>query len=119
MTAVKSILRVLHRPTDEYEEIKYRRTWNVWAACIALAAWFAVTIADRQPTGFIFNRNNLKELNVLFLFASTVVLFCLYTAINWAVTHPAGGQGNAEGNFSVPAPCADPYHPVHRAVCGG
>ena len=114
MTAVKSILRVLHRPTDEYEEIKYRRTWNVWAACIVLAAWFAVTIADRQLTGFIFNRNNLKELNVLFLFASTVVLFCLYTAINWAVTTLLEGKGTLKEIF-----CASAYALIPTILCTG
>ena len=77
MKAVRSILRVLHSPTDEFEEVKYRKTWYLPAAGAILIVWFLAAIADRQLTGFAFNRNNLRELNILFLFASTVLLFCL------------------------------------------
>ena len=109
MKAVRSILRVLHSPTDEFEEVKYRKTWYLPAAGAILIVWFLAAIADRQLTGFAFNRNNLRELNILFLFASTVLLFCLYAAVNWAVTTLLDGKGTLREIFCASAYALLPY----------
>lgn len=90
---VKSIGRVLFHGTDEYAELKYQRRFSGKASLVILAALFISAIVQRQLTGFIFNHNKLEDLNVLTLFASTVLLFALVVIGNWSVTTLLDGKG--------------------------
>ena len=89
----RGILRLLSHGTEEYAELKVHRTFSLKASLLILLCWFAAAVAGRQLTGFIFNRNNLEELNILTLFASTVGLFALAAVGNWAVSTLLDGKG--------------------------
>ncbi len=93
LRTARGILRLLFHGTEEYEELKYHRRFSPKASLLILLAWFAAAIAERQLTGFIFNRNNLDELNILSLFASTVLMFTLVVIGNWSVSTLLDGKG--------------------------
>ena len=90
---VNSIGRVLFYAVDEYAEIKYQRRFSSIASLVILAMLFVSAIVQRQLTGFVFNYNKLDDLNVLILFASTVLLFALVVIGNWSVTTLLDGKG--------------------------
>ena len=90
---VNSIGRVLFYAVDEYAEIKYQRRFSGIASLVILAMLFVSAIVQRQLTGFVFNYNKLDDLNVLILFASTVLLFALVVIGNWSVTTLLDGKG--------------------------
>ena len=92
-TTVKRIARLQFHGVEEYEEIKYHRAFSTKASLVILLAWFVVAVVQRQLTGFVFNHNNLDELNVLTLFASTVLLFVLVIVGNWSISTLLDGKG--------------------------
>ena len=87
------LLRILNHPTDEYEELKYRKTWSLPLSFILLVCWVIAEILQKQVTDFKFNTNNTREFNVLYVLASTIVLFAMWVVINWSITTLLEGKG--------------------------
>ena len=87
------LLRLLNHPTDEYEELKYGRSWNFPLSCLLLVLWVVAEILCRQATDFKFNTNNTRDFNVLYILASTLGLFVMWVIINWSITTLLEGKG--------------------------
>ena len=87
------LLRILNHPTDEYEELKYRKTWSLPLSFILLVCWVIAEILQKQVTDFKFNTHNTREFNVLYVLASTIVLFAMWVVINWSITTLLEGKG--------------------------
>lgn len=93
LTPVRRIMRAMIHPFDEFYDLKDTKQWCFPAALIILFSWFAVTVADKTLTGFIFNYNKPEDTNILFYFASTCLLYLLFVIINWAITTLTDGKG--------------------------
>ena len=89
----KGIIRLLFHGTEEYEELKYHRAFSIKTSLLILFVWFLVAVGERQLTGFIFNSNNLDELNVLTVFSSTVLMFAWAVIGNWSISTLLDGKG--------------------------
>ena len=89
----RSIGRLMLHGTDEYAEMKYRHAYSLKASLLILLLWFAAAVAERQLTGFIFNHNDPEALNVISVFASTVLMFALAVIGNWSVSTLLDGKG--------------------------
>ena len=87
------LLRVLNHPADEYEDLKYKQTWNMPLSCILLVVWIITEILQQQVTDFKFNTNNTRDFNVLYVLAATIGLFVMWVIINWAITTLLEGKG--------------------------
>lgn len=93
MKNVAVLLRILNHPADEYEELKYRKSWNFPLSCILLVFWVMAEILRIQVADFKFNTNNTREFNILYVLAATLGLFVLWVVINWSITTLLEGKG--------------------------
>lgn len=109
MIKLRTLLRLLNHPVDEYEDMKYKKCWDVPLSLILLGLWFAATVMQRQGTNFKFNYNKLDDINILYIAASTVLLFFVWTAINWSITTLLDGKGNVREIFVSCAYALTPY----------
>lgn len=93
MKRLRLLLNILNHPSNEYEDLKYKKNWDVLLSCIILAVWVIAEILQQQVTDFKFNTNNIQEFNVLYILGATLGLFVLWTLINWSVTTLLDGKG--------------------------
>ncbi len=109
MNAVRLLLRVLGHPTDTFEDLKHRRQWDMRSSFVLLALWFLSAVFQNQLTDFKFNYRNTEQFNVLYVVASTVVLFAVWTVINWAVAALLDGKGSMKEIWVASAYALTPY----------
>lgn len=74
-----------------------------------LILFFLCTIASQQWTGFLFNYTNPESLNILLIFAKTVILFFIWCGANWAITTLFEGKGSFRQIFYVSSVSLVPY----------
>lgn len=85
--------RMLARPLETFNEMKYVRVADYRVSAIVLAALFFTEILARQYYGFRFNNNNPETFNVFIQLSITVAAFLLYAVANWALCSIADGDG--------------------------
>lgn len=86
-------LRVLFHPIDTYETCKREERFSVPLSILVLVSLFLVSIFSYLNLGFGFNKNNPRELNVLIILASTILLFCLWVLSNYLFCTLMDGKG--------------------------
>jgi tetratricopeptide (TPR) repeat protein len=84
---------VAFHPVTGYEELKFGGGGSLPLSVGILVAWFAVAVLERQLTGFNFNLNNPRDINVFFILGRTVGLFVLFVVSNLAVAEFVHGEG--------------------------
>ncbi len=109
---LKSLLRALNHPSDEFSELKYNRNWSLSTATVILLVWFFAEVCQKRLTGFRFNYNNPEKFNTSYVLLSTIVLFILWSVINWAVASLLEGKGKM---IEIFVSCA--YSLVPYIVC--
>lgn len=109
MNAWKRVLRVLAHPSSELYEMKHYRTWPLLPTAVILLLWYLAEILAAFYTDFKFNYRHVTEINILYLLASTVGLFVLWTVINWAITTLLDGKGKAREIFVSTSYALIPY----------
>lgn len=93
----------LFHPFLTFHDVKYKKLGSmkiaiVMTACLMLSA----TLKD-TGCGFLFNRSNAQDYNMLFTIAQTVGLLILWSVVNWAVCTVMGGKGRLKEIYIVSA----------------
>lgn len=109
MKQLRRIFRICSHPADEFNEMQHAGEWPVMVASVILVLWFASVVMQEFATNFKFNRNNINELNVIYMFMSTIVLFCVICVINWALTTLLDGKGTLRMIYVSGAIALTPY----------
>lgn len=91
--ALKYTFHVIFRPFDGFWDLKREKRGNVTAATTILAFVWITFIVQKQVTGFIFNRNNLDDLNIFAELARIAVPVAVWCIANWCVTTLMDGEG--------------------------
>lgn len=77
-----------------YEELRHTRTHaSLLVACLLVVLWFFASLFMRQYTGFTFNMENPRQLNILFIVARTGGLFLLWCLAATGVSAMLDGEG--------------------------
>lgn len=104
--SVKSLLRelafavfVLLHPFDGFWEVKHERKASVKSASIILALVVATYVGVQQYTAFIFNPNNVQEVNFVSEALTVLIPFGLWCCVGWAVTTLMDGEGSFKDIF--------------------
>ncbi|MBS5661377.1 MAG: YIP1 family protein [Clostridiales bacterium] len=87
------IRRVLIRPVETFNEMKFARVSDYRFSAIVIAVLFFTEILARQYYGFRFNANNPETFNILIQLTMTVGTFLLFAVANWAICSISDGDG--------------------------
>ena len=84
---------VIVHPFKGFWDLKHEKKGNFGAAGILLILLIITFTAKRQLTGFLFNTNNLADLNIILMITSVIVPFSLWCVSNWCITTLVDGEG--------------------------
>ena len=86
-------LYIIRRPFDGFWNLKYDGRGGLAAALILVALLSFSFVFQRQATGFIFNYNEIDQLNVFQQLRYVLIPFVLFCVANWALTTLMDGEG--------------------------
>ncbi len=84
---------LIFHPFEGFWDLKHERRGNVPAATVIIFLLTLTYVIQRQYTGFIFNSNDVSDLNILFEFVSILIPFMLWVTVNWSFTTLMNGKG--------------------------
>ncbi len=93
LNSLKYSFYIIFHPFDGFWCSKREKRGNAKAATILLFLVVLTYILIRQLTGFIFNYNEPKDLNILSETLSVVIPFLLWCIANWGITTLMDGEG--------------------------
>lgn len=85
---------VIFHPFKGFWELKKEKKGDYASAGILIALLVFVFIVRRQLTGFIFNTNDINDLNIIFEISGVLLPFFLWCIANWCITTLMDGEGN-------------------------
>ena len=99
LQSLKYSLHLIFHPFDGFWDLKHEKRGNVTAAGIILLLVTLTYVFIRQYTGFVFNPNDLSELNLLLEMLSVLAPFMLWCMVNWSMTTLVEGKGTFRDIF--------------------
>lgn len=109
MKTLKRIGHTLIHPFAGFTDCMETRYFPLAQVWIILAFLFLGSVLHQQYSGFLFNYNDPYALNILLIFAKTVVLFFLWCGANWAITTLFEGKGTFRQIMYASAVALLPY----------
>ena len=97
------LFRMLRRPVNTFEDIRYLKKENYTVPIFLLVLWFFAMVLQEQFTGFTFSMKRVDDVNVLFILLRTVGLFLIFTVANWSICTLTDGSGRFKQIFTVAA----------------
>ena len=97
------LFRMLRRPINTFEDIRYLKKENYAVPLFLLALWFFAAVLQEQFTGFTFSMKRVDDVNVLFILLRTIGLFLIFTVANWSICTLTDGSGRFKQIFTVAA----------------
>ena len=86
-------LKVIVSPLQGFWDLKYEKRGNLPTAVILIILLVVSYLVMYQYTGFIFNTNNPRYLNLVSETVSIVVPILMWIIINWSLTTLMNGKG--------------------------
>lgn len=99
----------IFHPFDCSWDIRFKQKGSYVFACVILVVMFLTSIFQRQSTGYIFNKNNINELNVFVQLAGVALPYGLFVIANWVISILMNGTGRFRDIAIYTAYCCVPY----------
>ncbi|MEH7179319.1 YIP1 family protein [Neobacillus vireti] len=93
LNALTYSLHLIFRPFDGFWDLKREKRGSLPAALTITFFVVVIFMLQRQYTAFLFNFNNLKEINIYLEITSVLIPFILFCTANWCLTSLADGEG--------------------------
>ena len=93
LNGLKYSFYILVHPFDGFWCAKSEKRGNAKSATIIIGLVILVYILSRQMTGFIFNFNDPKEINIISEILSVIIPVALWCFSNWGITTLMDGEG--------------------------
>lgn len=103
LNSLKFSFYVIFHPFDGFWCAKREKKGDARSATIILFLIVVTYILIRQMTGFIFNYNEPKDLNILSETLSIVIPFLLWCVSNWGITTLMDGEGTLKDIYIASA----------------
>ena len=94
LDSLKFSFYVIFHPFKGFWDLKHEKRGSMAAAMTFVVLLIITYILRRQYTGFIFNENDPKELNVFIEIISVLLPFFLWATANWCITTLMDGEGS-------------------------
>lgn len=102
-------LYVIFHPFKGFWELKREKKRNIFSALILLMLLIITYVVKSQLTGYLYNNNNLNEINVFMEISSVFLIFSLWCVSNWCITTLVDGEGGIVDIFIASAYALTPY----------
>jgi len=99
---------MLH-PFKGYTRMKEEKKGSFLIALFLMAAFFLVSIIERQATGFQFNTNRVDQFNIFVQFGKTIGVALVFVLANWMVSTIIDGKGTLKEVFIFGCYALMPY----------
>ena len=100
---LKYAFYVIVHPFDGFWDLKYEKRGSIASALTILVCVSITYILAYQYTGFIFNYNDIRRLNIYMELISVLLPFLLWCGVNLALTSLAEGKGSFRDIFIATA----------------
>lgn len=100
---------VMRHPFEGYEDLRWKKGYNMKVAWVIVISFFIISVASAQLTGFLFNNTYVKVFNIVPYFSSSVILFLTWVVGNWSLCTLFDGEGTMKNIFCVSAYALLPY----------
>jgi hypothetical protein len=100
---------VMRHPFEGYDDLRWKKGYNMKVAWVIVIAFFIISVASAQFTGFLFNQTYVKVFNIIPYFSSSVILFLTWVVGNWSLCTLFDGEGTMKNIFCVSAYALLPY----------
>ena len=94
LQALKYSFYLIFHPFDGFYDLKHEKKGNLISANIILMIIILVFILSKQLTGFIFNNNSFRSLNIISEVISVILPLLLWCISNWSITTLMDGEGS-------------------------
>ena len=84
---------IMRHPFEGYEDLRWKKAYNMKVAMIIVALFFLVTVGDQMLTGFLHNYSMVKVFNIVPIIIQSIVLFFTWVIGNWALCTLFNGEG--------------------------
>lgn len=84
---------VMRHPFEGYEDLRWKKAYNIPSAMIIVAIFFIVSVFEVLTTGFLHNNKMVKIFNVVPVLIRTVILFFTWVLANWSLCTLFNGEG--------------------------
>lgn len=85
--------RVLFHPFDGFNQIRFSGPVALWPSVVILVLYVIATIYQFVGTGYLFNRNNIADINLWLLLAKSLGVVALFIAAQWSMAILTNGSG--------------------------
>lgn len=99
-------------PVEGFEDLRWKKQGSLKIAFFIVFMLFVAMVANRQLTGFQFNRAYTKIFNIVPLLVQSVVYFFTWVIGNWAICTLLDGEGTLKKICIYSAYALVPY------ICG-
>ena len=99
----------MRHPIEGYDDLRWKKGYNMKVAWVIVIAFFIISVASAQLTGFLFNNTYVKVFNIIPYFSSSVLLFLTWVVGNWSLCTLFDGEGTMKNIFCVSAYALLPY----------
>ncbi|MCL2632906.1 MAG: YIP1 family protein [Oscillospiraceae bacterium] len=100
---------ILKHPLEGFEDLRWKKGYNMKVALIIVLLFFIVTVCESIMTGFIYNTAYVRVFNVVPYFSSTILLFFVWVVGNWSLCTLFNGEGSMRNICVVSAYALIPY----------
>ncbi len=84
---------IMRHPFEGYEDLRWKKAYNMKVAMVIVVLFFLVTIGDQVLTGFLHNHAMVKVFNIVPIIIQSIVLFFTWVIGNWALCTLFNGEG--------------------------
>lgn len=84
---------VIRHPFEGYEDLRWKKAYNMKVAMVIVALFFIVSVCDQVMTGFLHNYSMVKIFNIVPIIIRSIVLFFTWVVGNWALCTLFNGEG--------------------------
>lgn len=98
---VQCFVSTLFHPFVAFHDVKYKKMGSIKIAVATTVCFMLSATLKDTGCGFLFNKSNVEDYNVLFTVAQTVGLLILWSVVNWAVCTVMQGKGRLKEIYIV------------------
>lgn len=85
--------KVLFHPFDGLNQIRFGGSVALWPSVIILVLYVIATIYQFVGTGYLFNQNNIADINLWLLLAKSLGVVALFIVAQWSMAILTNGSG--------------------------